>query len=99
MTLSTFCDIVWAEIWDDCPALGDQAQYREVMVRLIIDGDDPATITWTDHAGKTRRLTEPQPGRVRGRPSIEALDKLRELHGRLNPRSGDGDGLASSGDG
>ncbi len=59
MSLQTFCDIVWAEIWDDCPPMGDQSKYRDIMFRLIIKGESPHTITYKDAKGKIRRLAEP----------------------------------------
>lgn len=83
MSLSTFCDIVWAEIWDDCPPMGDQARYRDIMTRLFIDGDEPHDITWVDEKGKTHRLTDRPAGGVRGKPTVTQMADLRALHDKL----------------
>lgn len=100
MGLSTFLDIVWAEIWDDCPPLGDQAQYREIMVRLFIDGDAPHEITYTTSDGKTHRLSEPPRRRgVRGKPSKDQMDAARALHEQLKAAKAAATGLASPEDG
>lgn len=99
MTLETFCDIVWAEIWDDCPPLGDQAQYRDIMVRLFIDGEEPRNITWKDAQGKTHRLTEPQPGRLGGKPNKATMDEARALHERLKAARAQARELASGDNG
>jgi hypothetical protein len=79
MTLSTFCDIVWAEIWDDCSPMGDQAKYRDIVYRLFIKGDDPATITYKDSKGKTRRLTDRSPDITAPTPK-DKLEAARALY-------------------
>jgi hypothetical protein len=65
MSLSTFCDIVWVEIWDDVGAMGDRAQYHRIIEELFLEGKDPYDITYetTEYKnGKsvevTRRLSE-----------------------------------------
>lgn len=98
MTLETFCDLVWAEIWDDCPPLGDQARYRDIMTRLFIDGDDPEQITWVDDDGKTHRLSD-GPRRPKGaKPSKQEMDQLAALQERIRQLKSKGE-VASSGDG
>lgn len=82
MTLETFCDLVWAEIWDDCPPLGDQARYRDIMVRLFIDGDEPDQITWVDDKGKTHRLSDTK-APSGGKASKADMAKLAEMHERI----------------
>lgn len=99
MSLSTFCDLVWAEIWDDCPPMGDQNLYRELMIRLIINGEDPEKITWVDSDGKTQRLSS-GPARKGGRPAAAEFDRLAELQERIkNIKAAAVEGVASSGDG
>lgn len=99
MSLSTFCDLVWAEIWDDAPPLGDQGLYRDIMIRLFIDGDEPHKITWTDSDGKTQRLTN-QRGRGTSRgPSKSALDEARALHQQLKAAREQAKQVASAPDG
>lgn len=60
LSVSDFCDLVWTEVWDDCPAMGDQHQYRDIMEKLFLQGMDPWNITYetTDKNGKkvTRTL-------------------------------------------
>lgn len=58
LPLFRFCDLVWAEIWDDCPPMGDHAQYHEIVTKLFIKCEDPAAITYKDHEGKVKRLGE-----------------------------------------
>jgi hypothetical protein len=82
MSLATWCDLTWAEIWDDCPPMGDRVRYRDIMVRLIIDGDDPVNITWVDEKGKTHRLSNEsrKPGQ---RPSQQQFSELASLQERI----------------
>lgn len=62
--------------------MGDHGQYREIMHKLFIDGEDPADIWWTDSEGKSHRLTEPQKKSVRGRPSKDQFEQLAEMKKR-----------------
>lgn len=80
MSLSTFCDLVWTEIWDDCPAMGDQAQYRRVMTELFLDGKDPSDIYVTDSKGRKKPLgSASEPGSVATPADAAAqLARLRE---------------------
>lgn len=57
MALSTFLDIVWAELWDDVSPMGDRARYHKIIVELFIEGKDPYDITWRDHDNKLQRLS------------------------------------------
>lgn len=61
MPLSDFCDLVWAEIWDDCAPMGDHGVYHMIVTRLIWKGEPAHTITWRDSNGKTHRLAEHTP--------------------------------------
>lgn len=96
MSLSTLCDVIWAEIWDDCPALGDQTQYREIMVKLFIDGEDPANITWTDAEGKKHRLSKRRSGSTL---TPQMVAQAKELRDRLKGKPKPADQVASPGDG
>lgn len=80
MSLSTFCDLVWTEIWDDCPAMGDQQQYRRIMRELFLDGKDPSEIYVVDAKGKKRPLgTAQEPGSIPTPTDAAAqLAKMRE---------------------
>ena len=83
MSLSTFCDLAWLELWDDCPALGDLSQYREVIEQIFLQGMDPAKVTWTDHDGKKRPIgSTSQPGQLGPVPQ-DALAEARALHQRM----------------
>ena len=78
MSLSTFCDLVWTEIWDDCPAMGDQGQYRRVMRELFLEGKDPSNIYITDSKGRKKPLGDPaEPGSVA--TPADAADQLAKM--------------------
>lgn len=79
MSLQTFCDIVWAEVWDDCPPMGDQTQYRDIMYRLFIKGDPPHTITYKDAKGKLRRLSDAPRADISTPVDESKLDAARRL--------------------
>ena len=83
MTLQTFCDIVWQEIWDDVGPMGDQSLYRDIVIKLFIDGMEPHQITWKDHEGKTQRLSDSNKGGSTSGPSKSQMDTARALHERL----------------
>lgn len=98
MTLETFCDLVWTEIYDDCPALGDRVRYRDIMERVFIDGDDPSQITWVDDDGKTHRLSD-GPKRPKGaKPSKAEFGQLAALQERIRQVKAER-AVASPGDG
>jgi hypothetical protein len=83
MNLETFCDLVWSEIWDDCAPMGDQAQYREIVKQLFLDGKDPYEIWFetTDAKGKKKRQRLAQaPSRSSSgrRHDLQALRELME---------------------
>lgn len=78
--------------------MGDHAQYREIMTKLFIDGEEPSEIWYTDGEGKSHRLTEPQKRKVRGRPSKDLLDQARALQARLKAGKDAAARLTSSGD-
>lgn len=84
LTLSDFCDLVWAEVLDDCPPMGDHAQYRDIVHKMFIEGLEPHDIWWTDHDGKSHRLTEPARKKgVSGRPSKEQFAAAAALQEQL----------------
>lgn len=96
MTLSTFCDVVWAEIWDDCSPLGDQGKYREIVYRLFIKGDPPHEITYKDADGKTKSLASRKPGE--GPAPTEMLSQARDLLEQVRQAKAD-TGVTSPDDG
>lgn len=83
MSLATFCDIVMAEIWDDCGAMADQVQYHSIVTQMFVEGKDPSDIWYetTDAKGKKKmkRLSEdaPRSGST-GRRDLGALRELME---------------------
>jgi hypothetical protein len=77
MSLCTLLDLVWAEIYDDVGPMGDQTQYREIVTKIYIDGQDPRTITYKDAHGKTKRLS--MSGGRGGSVSSGQLDQIRML--------------------
>jgi hypothetical protein len=56
MTLQTFCDLVWLEVWNDCPPMGDHAQYREIVTKLFIEGKPAWEITYDGHDDKGKKV-------------------------------------------
>lgn len=81
MPLETFCDIVWAEIWDDGPPMGDQAQYRSIVTQMFVECKDPSDIWYetTDAKGKKKRQRLAEPGKdASGRRDLSALRALME---------------------
>jgi hypothetical protein len=83
MSLSTFCDLAWLELWDDCPALGDLSQYREVIEQIFLQGKPPTEVMWTDHDGKQRPLGEAPKSDQLGSIPQTAIDEARALHQRM----------------
>lgn len=77
MSLSTFLDLVWVEIYDDCSPMGDRQQYRDVVTKLFLQGVDPHDIWITGSDGKKKRLTD-TPRAKTGKSDIAALKALRE---------------------
>ena len=62
--------------------MGDRTRYRDIMTRLIIDGDDPVNITWVDEKGKTHRLSN-ESSRKGKAPSKHEFDQLASLQERI----------------
>lgn len=58
MSLSTFLDLVWVEIYDDCSPMGDRQQYREIVTKLFMQGEDPHNIWVTQPDGSKKRLSD-----------------------------------------
>lgn len=79
MTLSTLCDLIWVEIWDDCSPMANQATYRDIMVRLFLKGENPASITYKGSDGKTHRLAAP--GTIA--PSKDRMSEARQLYEQI----------------
>lgn len=97
MALSTFCDIIWAEIWDDCSPMGNQSQYRDIMFRLFIKGDEPGSITYKDADGKLRNLAQRKPDISAPTPK-DLFDEARRLHEQVM-QAQEATGVASDPDG
>lgn len=82
MSLSTFLDLVWTEIWDDAPEMGDKVTHRRIMKELFIDCKDPYNITYevTEYKhGKERKVTKRLADKPGGQATKSDLDQLREL--------------------
>lgn len=61
MSLSDFCDLVWLELWDDCPPLGDQQKYREAIHTIFVEGKEIGEIEVVDpKTGKVRKIRASQ---------------------------------------
>lgn len=96
MSLSTFLDIVWAELWDDVSPMADRGRYHKIIVELFVEGKDPYDITWYDHDGKLQRLSN-QPAATRdAKPDQSAVDTAREWMEKLKAQKDDL--VASTGD-
>ena len=75
MSLSDFCDLVWLELWDDCPAMGDQVKYREAIMDIFYEGKEiPA------QRGGKPDLSRPIP-----KNALDALKQLREQIAAAKP--------------
>lgn len=57
LSISSFLDLVWTEIWDDAPVMGDRAQHREIVHKLFIQGIPAWQITYKDHKGRLKHLS------------------------------------------
>ena len=99
MTLSTLCDLIWVEIWDDCSPMANQATYRDIMVRLFLKGESPSSITYKGSDGKTHRLAQPGQAMTPARDKMAAAKELyktmqaartkaREAHEVVSPPDG-----------
>ena len=82
MSLATFLDLIWTEIWDDANPMGDRSQYRRIMKELFLEGKDPHEIWYdtTDAKGKKikKRLSEGPTGEPGVIPK-SAMDQAREM--------------------
>ena len=89
MSLSTFLDIVWAEIWDDVSPMGDRSRYRQIIVELFVEGKDPYDITWRDSDNKLQRLSNQRMTTKDSKPARSSLDQAREWQEALRKRKQD----------
>lgn len=78
MTLSTFLDICWQEIYDDSAPMGDRHQYRDIVKKLYLEGLDPYFIWYEDGQGKRHRLAKSPAGSKVEKRGLDALRDLRE---------------------
>ena len=77
MTLSDFCDLVWMELWDDCPAMGDQVKYRESLMAIFYEGRE------IRHEPRGRSAKAPmKPDLSRPLPS-EAVKAMQEMRAKF----------------
>lgn len=88
MTLQTFCDLVWLELWNDCPPMGDHAQYREIITKLFIEGKPAWEITYdgVDAKGKKVRKTlakRPAAGALANAGPAEQSAAAKDLLARI----------------
>ena len=60
MGLSEFCDVAWAMLYDDCPAMGDQSKYREALYNLFYLGQESETYDVIGADGRKHTLTRPK---------------------------------------
>lgn len=74
MSLSMFLDKVWVEIYDDCSPMGNRPEYREIVTKLFLKGEDPHNI-WIGE-GKNRKRLGSTP---RSKTSKADLAELRAL--------------------
>lgn len=81
ITFSSFLDIVWAEIWGDCPPMVDHATYHDIVTKLFIDGLPPNQITYKDAKGKIQRLSTAvgPDGNIKGNYSKSAIQEARDM--------------------
>lgn len=85
MSLSTFLDLVWTEIWDDCSPMGDRSQHRRVMKELFIEGKNPHDVwyeTYDDKGKKVRKRLDDVPAEVGGVIPQTALEQARAMRDR-----------------
>lgn len=89
MTLSTFLDIVWAEIWDDVSPMADRARWHKIIVELFVEAKDPYDITWKDHDGKLQRLSNQRPLTSDSKAASSETDQARQWQELLRRRKED----------
>lgn len=85
MSLSTFLDLVWTEIWDDAPSMGDRGQYRRVMKQLFLDGTAAHDIwydTYDDKGKKIRKRLDDVPAETGGEIPKSAKEQMEEMRQR-----------------
>lgn len=85
MSLSTFLDLVWTEIWDDCSPMADRAQYRRVMKELFLEGKDPHEVwyeTYDQKGKKVRKRLSDAPSEQGGAIPRSALEEGRAMRER-----------------
>lgn len=81
MTLQTFCDLVWLEIWEDCPPMGDHGQYRDIVTKIFLECKEPWEISYTTYDDKGKKVTKrlgprPAAGAAPGSSQTDAAKAL-----------------------
>lgn len=80
LSFELFLSVIWAEIYDDCPPMGDHAEYRRIVTELFIEGKPAHKITYKDAKGKTQRLADakPQIGQAVPKNTLSEARKIAE---------------------
>ena len=78
LSLSSFCDLVWVELWDDCPAMGDQVKYRDALHAIFYEGKEPARDP--NAPAEKPDLSKPLP-----KGAVDQLKAMREKYGFNKP--------------
>lgn len=90
MSLSTFCDLVWLEIWDDCSPMGDQHEYREIVHKLFIEGIPPWEIFYDGYDAKGKKVKKrlgERPTSTSTMSKTEQVVSARDLFEKLGRKS------------
>lgn len=70
---------MWAEIWDDCPPLGDHAQYRSFVTQMFVEAKPYEAISYTDSEGKVHKLGGGSTGGSLKNAPASLRDQVAEL--------------------
>jgi hypothetical protein len=89
MSLSTFLDIAWAELWDDVSPMADRSRWHKIIVELFVEGKDPYDITWRDHDGKLQRLSNQRASTQDAKPTKDAIEQAKEWQEKLKAKKPD----------
>jgi len=84
LSLSAFCDLVWLELWDDCPAMGDQAKYREAINTIFIEGREVGSVEVIGPDGKKHTIRAPGSAPSVGTPiPAHAMKALQDMKAQI----------------
>lgn len=91
MSLATFCDLVWVEIWQDVSMMSDIHTYHRIVGELFLEGKDPYDITWEveeydkalkKNVTKTKRLADQPTAATRAQQMKSGMAQLEEWRAR-----------------